>query len=136
MISFELAKQLKDAGFPQEVQERIIAYNENMTEIVIGNEIVGQLIGEVKNLYDSPENRENVYVPSLSELIDACGEKFYELKRVGDRYFATDGISKIGYSNLFYRNPDEAVAQLYLEINKCEACDKKDGRMHTCTKFR
>ena len=61
MISFELAKQLKDAGFPQ-----------------AGD---GKWIGPADSLVWRSADR--VYVPTLEELIGALGHHFYSLEQIG-----------------------------------------------------
>lgn len=111
MINYELAKQLKDAGFPQDLKD--------FTDIWIS-----RCEGEIKiDVYD----RENKYLsknelyftPKLSQLIEACGDKFYSLvyalkddwrcfsERDGDYIDTADG-----------KTPEEAVAKLWLELNK------------------
>lgn len=57
-MNYELSKKLKDAGFPQK-KSGIFAFDE-VYETDEGNLITGN----------------SAYKPSLSELIEACGEKF------------------------------------------------------------
>jgi hypothetical protein len=61
MISFELAKQLKDTGFPQ-----------------AGD---GKWIGPPDSLVWRSSDR--AYVPTLEELIGALGLHFYSLEQIG-----------------------------------------------------
>jgi hypothetical protein len=65
-MDYELAKSLMDAGFPQ-----------------IGK---GSLIGSLDKLVWRSGDR--VYVPTLEELIDACGENFGSLNRQNDGWLA------------------------------------------------
>ena len=61
MISYELAKQLKEGGFPQ-----------------AGD---GKWIGPADSLVWRSADR--VYVPTLEELIGALGNYFYSLEQIG-----------------------------------------------------
>jgi len=84
MIDHKLAKKLKDAGFPQD---------------------------EV-NYFD--DKRGDIYIPTLSELIEACGH--IELDNIsGDNIWRASqecGLPKYG------KSPEEAAAKLWLELNK------------------
>lgn len=55
-MTYDLAKQLKDAGFPQTKTD-----------------------GTLKNGHYIAEGREPCFDPTLSELIEACGDDFYSL---------------------------------------------------------
>lgn len=94
-MNYELAKQLKDAGFPH------------------------------SNTWEDKEHwfeRENHVMPTLEELIEACGEKFCCLYRI-DRTEDGKGIFwSAGYDNLAINHstghtPAEAVAYLYLSLH-------------------
>ncbi len=94
----ELAKQLKDAGFPQ-------GYPPDYFLIPSG---IGDT-GEV------------AYYPPLHELIDACGENFWTLERVAKPL--GEYVKWCAYDMEFYRNtgyfgatPEEAVANLWLAL--------------------
>ncbi len=100
MIPYELAKQLRDAGFPQNSEDTISEY-----------------------LPDSPipYYERSVSNPSLSELIEVCGNGFDILKRdLENMWIAESGPDD--FYGADYRSegstPDEAVAKLYLAINK------------------
>lgn len=96
-MNFELAKQLKDAGFPQNTKHK------NITKL---NGVVG--------------------VPTLSELIEVCpkvfkGEKFtldwWDIEKQWRAWYEFidgfgDGPSAYG------ETPEIAVANLYLELKK------------------
>lgn len=99
-MNYELAKKLKDAGFPQKGK---------------GDEVTFMKLR-------SFEGMENCYIPSLSELIEACGESIdmitrertaIENKTLGWRAYCHKGpsISKEG------KSPEEAVARLWLALN-------------------
>jgi hypothetical protein len=66
-MTYELAKQLKDAGFPQN----------------ISSHAEGSWTDDLSTM------DETVYFPTLSELIEACGEDFNDLLRVGGVDMAT-----------------------------------------------
>jgi alpha-D-ribose 1-methylphosphonate 5-phosphate C-P lyase len=61
MLSYELAKQLKDAGFPLRELNRT---------------------SQTENMLDWPIDGTWYLVPTLNELIDACGENFSSLAKV------------------------------------------------------
>ena len=110
MISYELAKQLKDAGFPQTGHGLfwIDGYN------------VAQWLSRPQDHFI------RAYVPTLSELIEACGEKFVSLYKDGDGWRAHGkapleadchdddccGDLETGMS------AEEALAHLWLALNK------------------
>jgi hypothetical protein len=94
-MTYELAKQLKDVGFPQKDRLEPMFYDTGK----------GQSAGKFEMLF----------VPNLSELIESCGDKFAHLKRYypsGVWEAATDGFEQQAHS------PEEAVAKLWLELNK------------------
>ena len=93
-MDYKLAKQLKDAGFKQ---------NENKS--TFANLDSGDLTFE----------KEMVYVPTLPELIDACGKGFRVLSRVGDEWVAESYIKWEGGTG---KTPIVAVAKLWLKLNE------------------
>jgi hypothetical protein len=118
-LSYELAKELKDAGFPQNLD---------------GNK---QMNGQSLRWHFSdaphPACDDCVYSPTLSELIEACGDRFFGL-RVHTKYggwwksdtkgFAArafepdnrDELKETGWGT----TRDEAVARLWLALNNKE----------------
>ena len=95
-MDYELAKKLEDAGFPQE-GAREQHFRDGIT-----------LNGKPDIIL------EKVYYPTLSELIDACGEKFASLMKSKTNWLAMgkSGINETG------KTPFIAVANLYLALNK------------------
>lgn len=91
-INYELAKELKDAGFPLKMKR-------TWTDI-----------------FDDDYSEESgCYLPTLSELIEACGKSFtLESSELGFRAFRTPVLVEGGWS----ATPEEAVARLWLELNK------------------
>lgn len=119
MITYELALKLKEAGFPQGDWGSTGKYwsiydggaSKTKPEIIDGSEVNFGFMEDV------------AYIPTISELIEACGEGFDSLDRMKD--FKT-GNTFCWATNLYktvggvggYSTPEEAVANLYLEINK------------------
>lgn len=102
----ELAKELNGAGFPniQDVQHRqgreFLAADGRVSVYSLGDE--------------APT--ESWFLPTLSELIAACGEKFFSLNLVSENWRCT-ALGYEGYDDL-YSTPSEAVARLWLTLNK------------------
>jgi hypothetical protein len=91
-MDYELAKSLMDAGFPQ-----------------IGE---GSLIGSLDKLVWRSGDR--VYVPTLEELIVACGENFGSLNKQNDGWLACANYDQ----SCFAEAPAGAVARLWLALQK------------------
>lgn len=103
-MTYELAKKLKDAGYPQKEHDD----QELMDGITI--EVPGDA----------------VYAPSLSELIEACGYGFGGLIRLHTGNFQAMGgaLEKAKHEGqgfysiqVFGSTPEEAVAELWLALN-------------------
>ena len=88
-MDYTLAKKLKDAGFPMEYFEQI-----------------GVTAGVIPNF------------PTLSELIDACGERFESLLKTNTKEGCEWSARGYNYPTTGYLSPEEAVANLWLVINK------------------
>lgn len=93
-MNYELAKQLKEAGFPQ----------------------VGYPIKKGEFICVTPWTVNEFYCPTLSELIEACGNKNFRLladhKGKWSAYSYIDAIGAEGDT------AEEAVALLWLKLNK------------------
>lgn len=105
-MNYEPAKKLKDAGFP-------------LKHVAIAHSDLPALGGYLKdgmNYYEWP---------TLSELIEACGDRFYELANLGRDsqdvavWQSKDLEQKDGLWRM-YRGctPEEAVAELWLALNQ------------------
>lgn len=97
-MNIELAKKLKDAGFPQNHK---------------------YFMGECEKCGDIFELEQGTpCIPTLSELIETCGKGFKFLERLrkpdeeGSFWAESDNIGICG------ETPEEAVANLWLELNK------------------
>ena len=94
-MQYELVKELKDAGFPMEY--------------------------ELDNFSDFDKYKAWIDI-DLSELIEACGDKFDALgkckddgvSRIVDGWIAVDEDNKRRWG----KTPEEAVAKLWLALNK------------------
>lgn len=171
MITYELAKELKDAGFPQNEELLYCAEDfEGMTlrdTINAITRVKGQHLtfdysvypdpvpddftqGKARNLYyfsriylkSEDSKKYTVYVPTLSELIEACGNEFLELGKYKQthikrgkfwafihmdwykkpiKWWKAGSTNKLGWQWRFRgegSTPEEAVARLWLELNK------------------
>lgn len=111
-MTYELAKKLKDAGFPQEGSGFMLpflpSYNDGFTPV---------------------QRVEECYAPTLSELIEACGKDFYDLSlnqyRKENKWEVRyrlekeiDGEPFYKYPKLEGSSPEEAVAELWLRLRK------------------
>jgi len=104
MITYELAKELKEAGFPI-----VRDSHDYMINTVGGTECTR--CGE---RLTKPETSPFCdLTPTLSELIEACGDKFFELSKLSDGWVSSDH-----YLNGEGKTPEEAVAKLWLALNK------------------
>jgi len=97
-MEYELAKKLKDAGFPQ-VGGRVCIH--------------GIQYGHCDDEF---------CIPTLSELINACGDKIKRIERSSDYYgknltswfiWSTEPVSASWELSL-----EEALAKLWIELNK------------------
>ena len=110
MITYELAKQLKYAGFPQEGDGRTINLGERpMTESEMEKR-------KGVTFYPYLTIGEDVYAPTLSELIEACGEEFGALERNEDNSYYSLPSEKGAVAAILGSTPEEAVAKLWLEL--------------------
>ena len=94
-MNYELAKELKDKGFPQ---HSLVTH-------------IGQEIG-----MSEPDGSEYVRTPTLFELIEACGDGIFSL----EFYPKTkDCIAHPRYRSTGVNGttPEEAVARLWLTLN-------------------
>ena len=114
MLSYKLCKKLKKVGFPQEKTGSYFCY---WGWITLGGG--GTKPTRTKNIIhifepsnDLPQNFV-CKVPTLSELIDACGDKFFDLNKLKNGW---------GVTNHYYREegktPKIAVAELFIKLKE------------------
>lgn len=112
-MDYNLALELKNAGFPMPTPKEVIEQGLSVKYIFDPNDH-----------HMVQEQRKVAYVPNLSELIEACGDetvivKYYtsriSMGRISMRKRMANaeckGICEIGST------PEEAVAKLWLAIN-------------------
>ena len=115
MISYELAKELKDAGFPQDGSWSLSG-TKAQGEYEQGSYIKGTHVPDL------------VYLPTLTELIEACGRDGLVLRR--SEWNKDDGkgwVACLFDLNLTVRyesgdcsTPEESVARLWLSLSRPE----------------
>jgi len=95
-MNYKLAKQLKDAGFESK-DSALVSYSES--------------------------DKDGYVIPHLSELIEACGDRFISVRRnvFKDTWYATALPEKF-FGRVPQakdcKTPEEAVAKLWLKLNK------------------
>lgn len=121
-MKYELLKQLKEAGFPIKTMGELIGDRPNTDVLVCYRTVV-----VIKDILDS----NNLVEPPLSELIEACGDRFGGLehwprcKAINEQWecyseqFTKPFEDKDYVEFVVYGStPEEAVAKLWLELNK------------------
>lgn len=118
-MTYELAKKLKDAGFPQDrkLGGKVYFYEGRESQIVCEGE--GYECDCTTESSDGYGMGGGIYAPTLSGLIEACGEKFLNLfycAMMRNNWWAECGCCY--YKQGAGTTPEEAVANLWLELNK------------------
>ena len=107
-MNYKLAKQLKEAGFPQGVKGRA------KDDYSVGNWVYDEPVDKIKPKKETPRS----YIPTLSELIEACGDEFEALERIRGYWTASGKISaNERIRTHLCKTPKEAVAKLWLKLN-------------------
>ncbi len=111
MLNVIRATQLKEGGFPQKWTDgRYFYLHDQPTAILF--ERIKDGMDERGNIIDYRETL--TAIPTLDELISACGDKFGGLDRKSDGKWWAWSIAN---ADLEPRNtPEETVADLYLDI--------------------
>ncbi len=113
-MNYDLAKELMEAGFPQGC---LPFFCDGCKKAQHNDEGIDMCDCEV-NKYTQ------TYIPTLSELIEACGECFVVLKAVHDmnQWIASDALYDSGKLGLIGigSSPESAVANLWLALNRKE----------------
>ena len=131
-MNYKLAKQLKDAGFLQEVKFLQWSYDKNKKKVFART----LPIGKKKTLLNHKMSldKDSVKIPTLSELIEECGKEFQELTLEKEglakgQWFAEAVLTirdvcpkckSWEYKSIVGqgKTPEEAVAKLYLKLNE------------------
>lgn len=110
-MNYELAKKLKDAGFPLNVKRKLLTQ--------------ANYLGGYEKVYAPTDGKmlssEYELIPTLSELIEACGPFFNQLINIGSEFGFHWGAtyrSAIREVKSEGSTPEKAVAMLWLELNK------------------
>lgn len=110
-MNYELCRKLKEAGFPQTGLKYTWYYSTKPMGIFNS----GEEYLDVKNHPD------RIVCPTLSELIEACGDKFEQVRRCPGVdthiWWAYETWKKEGVACGEGDTPEEAVANLWLELN-------------------
>lgn len=158
-MTYELAKKLKDAGFPQKLDlHPAISFDDfeenkndarGIAQVIQGCGIhlmydssCGETLEELRakpitewngrgrpsyyftrEYIESSEGQELlVYSPTLSELIEACGEEFnFVCRNPKTGKWGSEPVTFQGFDNLRwsgFNSPEEAVANLWIALNK------------------
>jgi len=120
-MNYDLAKQLKDAGYSQTKKKGVYVWKKlgRVREISEGGESFETLMND----------EDTVYIPPLSELIEECGEKFVLHGPfscdVNEYYYQHPNIWTAYHQGIKDEEvtgtgstPEEAVAKLWLALNK------------------
>lgn len=105
LVGYELAKKLEDAGFPQNIREKI----EPLT-VDVSN--VGEIFDEALGIL-----RGDMLVPTLEELIEACGNDLDQLENTMDGWRAYGSKGDEPIEIYWGKTPSEAVANLWLSLH-------------------
>jgi hypothetical protein len=118
-MNYELAKTLKDAGFPQETKYFWFnPFKEQGWRLVKEHE------------WDFNGHHEWYASPTLEELIEACGDKFYSLFTSDDiflnkKWFACYINEGKNVTGSIGDTKVEAVAKLWLALNPIQKTENK-----------
>jgi len=107
MLNYEICKILKEKGFRQILENGY--YH--------GKDFPAENSYEHSDYCSNGIYEDSIACPTLSDLIEACGFGFFQLKRFGKQWKAYGCIK----SNKLYSYgdlPEKAVANLWLELNK------------------
>lgn len=125
MISRELAKKLKDVGFPNPEEPK----NGNFSSWVIKNTygsayyIANDGSSYLVRVFPGMcYTREHIYIPTLSELIEACGDNFYQICKINNPHYTGEEKWYCMGTNpdmlqYFAMTAEEAIANLYLALH-------------------
>lgn len=103
-MKYPLAKKLKDAGFPQEGTGDKVFAGFSEFDLNLDNKAVPKHVADY------------VYKPTLSELIEACGN--YLVIAVAKDGSAIAASNHVSPSLMIHgTTPEEAVANLFLALN-------------------
>lgn len=124
MMTHKLAKELKKVGFPQKHK-----YNGVVYDIKKGYQFTINDSDDYDSTGKQPfnENKSSgledryIYIPALEEIIDECGDRFIGVQInpfPRKEKWCASAITKDGGINQFGNTALEAVAKLFIRLNK------------------
>ena len=119
-MTYELAKQLKEAEFPK---------SSGFGGFLVDNRKISSKVisPNMGLLYEKKEDDEIWPIPSLSELIEVCGEKFGRLEHCKKDEiefwiaYSSRIVNELNIPAYIFQqgqSPEEAVCRLWLALNK------------------
>lgn len=112
-MNYKLAKKLKDAGFSQKGGKSHEAYYLN------AGEVTGIVDYDMYNQVDDGFRKMKlIYIPTLSELIEACGERYFKLEFMGKWVATSTHITLRQLIDGEGSTPEEAIANLWLKLKQ------------------
>lgn len=109
-MDYELAKKLKEKGFPQ-ATGGFYYWNRDLIEAC-----------DINPFYNEKIITHTIKIPTLSELIEACGNKFSSLTRSPRNTWYVAQVKNGSEVELVVdiecSTPEEAVSHLWLELQK------------------
>ena len=116
-MNYELTKKLKDAGFPFKIGLYEYRHCEGHID---DKDSWDEYMGKCAGYGDSGKCSCICHsIPTLSELIEACGDSFYSInKRNKGDYFCIGNKTGIIDEGDYYSTPEEAIANLWLALKE------------------
>ncbi|SRR6266567_123296 len=109
-MNYDLAQELKDAGFPN---IKDLQHRQGREFILPDGSVPVYSLGDAERVNDW-------FIPILEELIEACGEKFNRLLAyhdTGDWEATSEENSDGFFKSASGKTPTEAVARLWLALH-------------------
>ena len=117
-MKYELANKLKEAGFPQpKIGAVPMPQGRWFKQIISNGELAVTSVDWTDWALASTRKIDTsfwVYIPTLTELIEACGDDFVGLKQEMTNYWRAMTDLWAGFGS----TPEEAVANLWLALNE------------------
>jgi hypothetical protein len=112
MISFALARELREAGFSQRTVGNAVYFVNEHLKIRREDALRMWYIDKAKEGWEIDLSKEIAYSPTLTELIEAVGLPFYLSCDTAGRWYAANASAEDGRQS--GGTPAEAVARLWL----------------------
>lgn len=120
MIDYKLAKELKEAGFPQDTS-RYVVWKVNELDKFLKKRVTRYVkrarygVNCKCVVFAPPHQIKSLAAPSLEELIEACGDSFVSLSVKFHTWIAC-GYGREEWQNSDGKTPLEAVCKLILAL--------------------